>query len=108
MAGRPRGSAWLLLHPRPEILQPLPRDVDVGLRQGAGPLLQGMKEDEEVPGPLVQDPVQVAPVVAAELPSWPSTWELCGNGSGGSLLATRFSRLILKSISSCRAGASPQ
>lgn len=32
-------------------------------------------------------------------------WELCGNARGGSLLAARFSRLILRSISSCRAGA---
>jgi hypothetical protein len=27
-----------------------------------------VEQDEEVPGPLVQNPVQVAPVVAAKLP----------------------------------------
>ena len=47
MADRPWGSAGLLLHPRPEVLEPLLGDVDVGLRQGAGPLLQRMEEYEE-------------------------------------------------------------
>ena len=28
-------------------------DVDVGLREGAGPLLQGMEKHEQVPRPLV-------------------------------------------------------
>jgi hypothetical protein len=64
-----------------------------------------VEEDEEVPGPLVQDPVQVAPVVAAELPQLAVDLGAVRNGSGGSLLATRFGRLILKSISSCRSGA---
>lgn len=84
MAGRPRRSARLLLHTRPEVLEALLRDVNIGLRQGAGALLQRVEEYEEVPGPLVQDPIQVAPVVAAEFRSWPTTWELCGNRSGGS------------------------
>jgi hypothetical protein len=44
-----------------------------------------VEEDEQVAGPLVQDPVQVPPVVASQLRSCPSTCELCGNGSGGSL-----------------------
>ncbi len=96
MPGRPRRSARLLLHTRPEVLEALLRDVDVGMWEGAGPLLQGMEEYEEIPGPLVQDPVEVPPVVAPQFPELAVTWELRGKGSGGSLLATRLSRLIFE------------
>ena len=68
MASRPWRSARLLLHTGPEVLEALLRDVDVGLWEGAGALLQRMEEYEEVPGPLVQKPVEVPPVVAAQFP----------------------------------------
>jgi len=71
VAGGPGRSARVLVHPLTEVLEPLLRDVDVGLRQGAGPLLQCVEEDEEVAGPLVQDPIEVSPVVAAQLPELP-------------------------------------
>jgi hypothetical protein len=68
MAGRPWGSAGLLLHPRPEVLEPPLGDVDVGLREGAGALLQGMEKHEQVPRPLVQHAIQVPPVVTPQFP----------------------------------------
>jgi hypothetical protein len=50
-------SARLLVHPFPEVLEPPLRDVDVGLPESTGPLLHPVEENEQVPGPLVQDPV---------------------------------------------------
>ena len=42
-------------------------DVDVGLRDAPRVLVNGVKQDEQVLRPAVQDAVQVAPVMAPEL-----------------------------------------
>lgn len=104
MAGRPWGSAGLLLHPHPEVLEPPLGDVDVGLREGASALLQGMEKHEQVPRPLVQHPIQVPPVVTPQFPELAVDLRAMRERERRSLLATRFRRLIVKSISSCRSG----
>ncbi len=71
VAGGTGRSARLLVHPGTEVLEPLLRDVDVGQRKSAGPLLHRVEEDEQVAGPVVQDPIQVAPVVASQLAELP-------------------------------------
>jgi hypothetical protein len=68
VAGGSGRSTRSSIHPLTEVLEPLLRDVDVRLGERAGPLLDGVEEDEEVARSLVQDPVEVPPVVAAELP----------------------------------------
>ena len=104
MAGRPWGSAGLLLHPRPEVLESPLGDVDVGLRQGAGALLQGMEKHEQVPRPLVQDPIQVSPVVTPQFPEVAVDLGAVREREQRIVVGDSFSRLILKSISSCRSG----
>jgi hypothetical protein len=67
VAGGTWRSARSSVHPLPEVLEPRLGDVDVRLWQLARPLLDGVEEDEQVPRPLVQDPIEVSPVVATKL-----------------------------------------
>jgi hypothetical protein len=67
MAGGTGRAARSSIHPLPEVLEPLLGDVDVCLWQQARPLLDGVEEDEQAARPLVQDPVEVSPVVATKL-----------------------------------------
>jgi hypothetical protein len=68
VAGGTGRAARSSIHPLPEVLKPLLGEVDVRLWQQARPLLDGVEEDEQVPRPLVQDPIEVSPVVATKLP----------------------------------------
>ncbi len=71
MASSPGWSAGLSVHPLTKVAEPPLSNVDIDLGQPACPLLQCVEEDEQVPGPLIQDPVEVSSVVASQLAELP-------------------------------------
>src|SRR6266542_6647348 len=71
MAGRPWRSPPLCIHALLEICPSLPGDLDLALGELPCVLAEHVKEDDQVPRTSVQDPVELAAVVAPELPQLP-------------------------------------
>ena len=65
-SGARRPSAWGV-HPRLEVIPTCLSSLDIGLRDLAGVLAQHVQEDNEVSGPAVKNPVELRPIVAAQL-----------------------------------------
>jgi len=67
VARRARRAAARGIHPRLEIVPPLSSDLFVRLRNSPRSLAEDVQQDEKVLGTPVEDSVQLAAVVAAEL-----------------------------------------
>jgi hypothetical protein len=82
VAGGTGRSGRSSVHPLPEVIEPRLGDVDVRLWQQTRPLLDGVEEDEQVARPLVQDPIEVSPVVATKLAELTIDLRTVGKGKG--------------------------
>ena len=67
MAGGAGWSSRLDVHALAEVLEASFGEFDVSRGERSGALLDRMEEDEEGLGALIEDPVQIAPVVTPQL-----------------------------------------
>lgn len=67
MPGCPRRSPGRLVHPDLEVLETLLGQRDFAARHSACPFLEGVEQNKEVGRAAVQDPIEVAAKVAAQL-----------------------------------------
>jgi len=83
VASRPGRASRDLFHASAEVLPALPGQGHVDIRDRRRGLLEGVEEDEEAPGPLVQNPEELAAVVAPQLAQLPGDLATVGEGKRG-------------------------
>src|SRR5665811_446693 len=80
---RPGRDAWRRVHPVLEVGHPSPGNRFLTGRNRAGVLLEGMQQDDEIAGTLVEDSIAGVGERSRSSRSSPSIWDVIGCSGGG-------------------------